>query len=63
LNELVRDALAHKNDLRKRKREFRIRPEPLGIPQPEGINYHCTEQLLEYLEAPDYRGRSLTSTF
>ena len=55
LNELVRDGLASKQSPRQRKREFRIDPVPMDIPRPEGVNYDCTEQLLEYLEGPDYR--------
>jgi hypothetical protein len=55
LNELLRYALASKADPRKRKREFRIDPVPLDIPRPEGINYDCTEQLLEYLDGPGHK--------
>lgn len=55
LNELVRNGLAAKGDSQPRKRKLNIIPMSLNIPRPEGLNYHCTEQLLEYLEGPDYR--------
>ncbi len=55
LNELLRAGLAFKQNVQQRKRELRIIPMSLNIPRPEGINYDCTEQLLEYLEGPDYR--------
>jgi hypothetical protein len=55
LNELVREALAAKQDNGRRKREFRIDPVPMDIPRPPGINYDCTEQLIEYLDGPGHK--------
>lgn len=54
LNELVRDGLLAKQNSRKRKRELRIIPLNMG-PRPEGINYDCTEALLEYLDGPGHK--------
>jgi hypothetical protein len=53
LNELVRDGLASKADLRQRKREFRIDPIHAGMRT--DLNYDCTGALLEELEGPYYR--------
>lgn len=54
LNELVRDALAHRHDRRGRKRELRIHAIDMG-PRPEGVNYDCAEALLEYLDGPGHK--------
>jgi hypothetical protein len=54
LNELLRSALAAKAELRPRKREFRIDSVPMDMPRP-GINYDCTEALLEYLDGPGHK--------
>jgi hypothetical protein len=53
LNELVRDGLASKGDLRQRKREFRIDPIHTGLRQ--DLNYDCTEALVEAIEGPYHR--------
>jgi len=55
LNELVRDGLASKADARQRRRQFRVDPVPMDVPRPEGLNYDCTEQLLEYLDGPGHK--------
>ena len=54
LNELVRDALAHKQSMTQRKRELRIHPIRLAR-LPEGVTYDCTERLLEYLDGPGHK--------
>jgi hypothetical protein len=53
LNELVRDGLAFKQDLRQRKREFRIDPIHTGARR--DLNYDCTEELLQQIEGPYHR--------
>ena len=54
LNELVRDGLASHQHSGQRKRELRITPLHLDG-RPEGINYDCTEALLEYLDGPGHK--------
>jgi metal-responsive CopG/Arc/MetJ family transcriptional regulator len=53
LNELLRDALAAKQDRQPRKREFRIDPIHTGARR--DLNYDCTEALLEQIEGPFHR--------
>jgi metal-responsive CopG/Arc/MetJ family transcriptional regulator len=53
LNELVREGLASKHDLKQRKREFRIDPIHTGARR--DLNYDSTEALLEALEGPYHR--------
>lgn len=53
LNELIRDGLASKQNLRQRKREFHIHPIHTGARR--DLNYDCTEALLEQLEGPYHR--------
>ncbi|MBV9156561.1 MAG: hypothetical protein JO097_09890 [Acidobacteriaceae bacterium] len=52
LNELLRKALAQTGQPPTR-REFHITPSHMGYV--EGLNYDCTEVLLEYLEGPEHR--------
>lgn len=52
LNELLRAALLTAETQPKR-REFRIEPHHGGYYP--GLNYDCTEALLEYLEGPEHR--------
>lgn len=53
LNELLRTAFAAQKSQPPKQREFRVTPVHMG--HVEGLNYDCTEALLEYLEGPDHR--------
>ena len=52
LNELLRAALTTA-DTQPRRRHFRVKPFHSGYVA--GLNYDCTEALLEYLEGVDHR--------
>ncbi|MBV9760093.1 MAG: hypothetical protein JO340_05985 [Acidobacteriaceae bacterium] len=53
LNELVRDGLAAKQNVKQRKREFRINPIHTGARR--DLNYDCIPTLLEQLDGPEHR--------
>ncbi len=52
LNQLLRSALVA-SETQPRRREFRVKPHHGGYYP--GLNYDCTESLLEYLEGPQHR--------
>lgn len=52
LNHLLRAALAA-NETFPKRRGFRVQPHHGGYNP--GLNYDCTESLLEYLEGPQHR--------
>jgi hypothetical protein len=54
LNELLRDALAARADLRFKKREFRVDVMDMGE-RLFDFSYDCTPELLERLDGPGYK--------